>query len=82
MEAISFVNTVFMHRTEAPLVFKEFIMYLRRHFVIRNEVALVKQLKGSQEEITSLLFFSIILESNEADLIYVMRQEDANTAIG
>jgi len=72
MEAISFINTVFMHRKEASSVYKEFIMYLRRHFVIRNEVALLKRMKGSAEEITSLLFFCIVLESNEDDLIYVM----------
>ena len=81
LEAISFINTVFMHKNQASLVYKEFIMYIRRHFVIRNEVALLKQMRGSSQEITSLLFFSIILESQEDDLIYVMRQEDAHTTI-
>lgn len=73
MEAITFFNTVLLHRETAPDVFKEFMMYIRRHFVIRNEVANLTRLKAGTEEITSLLFLSVVLESKEDDLIYLMR---------
>ena len=58
-------------------------MYARRHFLIRNEVAILRQGgKGvSTKEATSLLLFSIILESNEEDLIYAMMQEGAHKII-
>lgn len=58
-------------------------MYARRHFLIRNEVAILR-LGGkgvSTKEATSLLLFSIILESNEEDLIYAMMQEGAHKVI-
>ena len=58
-------------------------MYARRHFLIRNEVAVLR--KGgngmSTHENTALLLFSIILESNEEDLIYAMMQEGAHKVI-
>jgi hypothetical protein len=49
-------------------------MYARRHFLIRNEVAIIRQGgRGlSTKEATALLLFSIILEGNEEDLIYAM----------
>jgi hypothetical protein len=50
-------------------------MYARRHFLVRNEVALLRQGKLGNKEQTSLLLFSVLLESNEEDLIYVMMQE-------
>ena len=56
-------------------------MYARRHFLIRNEVALLRMGKVSNEEATSLLLFSIILESNEEDLIYAMMQEGVHKTI-
>jgi hypothetical protein len=62
-------------------VFTELIMYARRHFMIRNEVALLRRGKLTNSESTSLLMFSIILESNEEDLIYVMMQENVHKTI-
>ena len=56
-------------------------MYARRHFMVRNELNLLKAGKMSNREATSLLLFAIILESNEEDLIYVMVQEGVHRVI-
>lgn len=56
-------------------------MYARRHFLIRNEVSVLKKGKISNQESTSLLLFSIIIESNEEDLIYAMMQEGVHKVI-
>jgi hypothetical protein len=85
LEAISLVNSTLLSKDRAPAVFTEVIMYARRHFLIRNEVALLR--KGSSRggmstnENTALLLFSIIMESNEQDLIYAMMQEGAHKVI-
>lgn len=83
LEAISLLNCTLAQKERAPAVFTELIMYARRHFLIRNEVALLR--KGasgiSTQESTALLLFSIILESNEQDLIYAMMQEGAHKVI-
>ena len=85
LEAISLVNSTLLSKDRAPAVFTEVIMYARRHFLIRNEVALLR--KGSSHggmstnENTALLLFSIIMESNEQDLIYAMMQEGAHKVI-
>ena len=84
LEAISLLNSTLVSKNRAPSVFTEVIMYARRHFLIRNEVALLR--KGgsrgmSTHENTALLLFSIILESNEQDLIYAMMQEGAHKVI-
>lgn len=83
LEAISLINCTLLQKERAPSVFTEVIMYARRHFLIRNEVAILRQGgKGvSTKEATSLLLFSIILESNEEDLIYAMMQEGAHKII-
>jgi hypothetical protein len=70
-----------MHKERAPSVFTELIMYARRHFLIKNEVSLLRKGKMGNEEYTSLLMFSIILESSEDDLIYAMMQENAHKII-
>ena len=70
-----------MQKERAPGVFTELIMYARRHFMIRNEVALLRKGKLSNQESTSLLQFSKILESNEEDLVYAMMQEGVHKTI-
>jgi hypothetical protein len=76
LEAISLLNSTLMSKDRAPAVFTELIMYARRHFLIRNEVAVLRKGSGSggmsTHENTSLLLFSVILESNEQDLMYAM----------
>lgn len=64
-------------------MFTELIMYARRHFLIRNEVSILRQGgRGlSNQEATALLLFSIILESSEEDLVYAMMQEGAHKVI-
>lgn len=53
-------------------------MYARRHMLIRTEMATLQASACvNSKEATVLLLFAIILESNEADLIYVMVQEGA-----
>lgn len=81
LECISLLNTTLLYKANAPSVFTEVIMYARRHFLIRNEVALLRQGKISNEESTSLLLFSIILEANEEDLMYAMMQEGVHKII-
>jgi hypothetical protein len=81
LEGLSIINSTLMHKERAPGVFTELIMYARRHFLIRNEVALLRKGKMSNMESTSLLLFSIILESNEEDLIYAMMQEGVHKTI-
>ena len=77
LECISLVNTSLMLRNEAPRVFGALVMYARRHFLIKQEVDLLRRGRLSHKESTALLLFAIILESNEEDLIYVMMQEGA-----
>lgn len=72
LECISIINTALMQKNRAPNVFTEVIMYAKRHFLIKNEVTILRLGKMSTEESTVLLLFSIILESNEEDLIYAM----------
>jgi hypothetical protein len=83
LEAISILNCTLQQKERAPAVFTELIMYARRHFLIRNEVALLRQGgRGmSNQEATALLLLSIILESNEEDLIYAMMQESAHKVV-
>jgi hypothetical protein len=70
-----------LEKERAPGVFTELIMYARRHFLIRNEVAMLKKGKLSNQESSSLLLFCIILESNQEDLIYAMMQEGVHKTI-
>lgn len=77
LECISLINTVLMLKTEAPRVFTELVMYARRHFLIKEELDMLRRGRLSNKESTSLLLFAIFLESNEEDLIYVMMQEGA-----
>lgn len=41
MEAISIINTTLLEKEKAAGVYTELIMYARRHFLIRNETALL-----------------------------------------
>lgn len=75
------VNTTLMLKKNAPQVYTEMLMYARRHFLMRNEMNLLQTGSMTNKEATSLLLFSIILESNEEDLIYVMRQEGVHRVI-
>jgi hypothetical protein len=77
LECISLINTALMLKTEAPRVFTELVMYARRHFLIKEELDMLRRGRLSNKESTSLLLFAIFLESNEEDLIYVMMQEGA-----
>lgn len=81
LESLSIINTCLMQKDRAPAIFTELMMYSRRHFLIRNEVALLMKGRVSNQESTSLLLFSIILESNEEDLIYVMMQEGVHKVV-
>jgi len=77
LECISLVNTVLMLKPSAPRVFAELVMYARRHFLIKQELDLLRRGRLTNRESTSILLFAIILESNEEDLIHVMMQEGA-----
>jgi hypothetical protein len=66
-----------MLKAEAPRVFTELVMYARRHFLIKEELDMLRRGRLSNKESTALLLFAIFLESNEEDLIYVMMQEGA-----
>lgn len=77
LECISLVNTALMLRSHAPRVFTELVTYARRHFLIKQELDLLRRGRLSNKESTALLLFAIILESNEEDLIHVMMQEGA-----
>ena len=77
LECISIVNTTLMLRSSAPRVYSELVMYARRHFLVKQELDMVRGGRLSNRESTALLLFAILLESNEEDLIYVMMQEGA-----
>jgi hypothetical protein len=66
-----------MLKKEAPRVFSELVMYSRRHFLVKEELDLLRKGRIGNKESTALLLFAILLESNEEDLIYVMMQEGA-----
>jgi hypothetical protein len=72
LECISIINTTLMLKLNAPSIFTELIMYSRRHFMVRNEINLLQRGKMSSKESTSLLLFSVIMESNDEDLLYIM----------
>lgn len=58
------------------------LMYARRHLLVRQELATLQASAAvTSKEATVLLLFAVILESNEADLIYVMVQEGAPRVI-
>jgi hypothetical protein len=75
LECISIVNTTLMLRSNAPRIFTELVTYARRHFLIKQELDLLRRGRIGTKESTALLLFAIILESNEEDLIHVMMQE-------
>jgi len=50
LECISLLNTALLNRVRAPNVFTEAVMYARRHFLIRNEVAILRQGKLTNKE--------------------------------
>lgn len=77
LECISIVNTTLMMKKEAPRVFTELVTYARRHFVIKQELDMLRRGRIGNKESTGLLLFAIILESNEEDLIHVLMQEGA-----
>ena len=58
-------------------MFSELVTYARRHFVIKNELDMLRRGRLSNKESTCLLLFAIILESHEEDLIHVLMQEGA-----
>ena len=72
LECISLVNTALMLAKQAPRVFAELVMYARRHFLIKNELDLLRRGRLGAKESTALLLFAIISESNEDDLIHAM----------
>ena len=43
LECISIVNTAIMLRPEAPRVFSEFVMYSRRHFLVKEELDMLRR---------------------------------------
>ena len=53
-------------------MFTELLTYSRRHFLIKQELDLIRGGRITNKESTSLLLFAIILESNEEDLINVL----------
>jgi hypothetical protein len=53
-------------------------MYARRHFLIKNELDMLRRGRLGPKESTALLLFAIILESNENDLIHAMMQEGSS----
>jgi hypothetical protein len=77
LECISLINTTLMLRQEAPRVFTELVQYARRHFLVKEELDMLRRGRLSYKESTALLLFAILLESNVEDLIYVMMQEGA-----
>jgi len=77
LECISLVNTCLMLKSSAPRVFTELVTYARRHFLIKQELDLLRRGRFGNKESTALLLFSIILESNEEDLIHALMQEGA-----
>jgi hypothetical protein len=82
LEAISLINTSLMLRQQAPQIYNEFLMYSRRHQLVKQELnRLMECVAVNSREATSLLIFAILLESNESDLIYVMVQEGAHRVI-
>lgn len=82
LEAISLINTSLMLKNHAPQIYSEMVMYARRHLLIREELAVLQSSACvTSKEATVLLLFAVILESNEADLIYVMVQEGASRVI-
>lgn len=82
LEAISLINTTLMLRNYSPQIYNEFLMYSRRHLLIKQEADMLRQCMAvNSKEATCLLIFAILLESNEADLIYVMVQERAHEVI-
>lgn len=71
-----------MLKNYAPQIYTEMLMYSRRHLMIRQELAILQtNMVVKSKEATCLLLFAVILESNEADLIYVMVQEGAHRVI-
>ena len=58
-------------------MFTELVTYARRHFVIKQELDMLRRGRIGNKESTGLLLFAIILESNEEDLIHVLMQEGA-----
>ena len=64
LECISLVNTCLMLKSSAPRVFTELVTYARRHFLIKQELDLLRRGRFGNKESTALLLFSIILESN------------------
>lgn len=82
LEAISLINTTLMLRNYAPQMYTEFLMYSRRHLLIRQELGMLSSCMAvNSKEATCLLLFAVLLESNETDLVYVMVQEGAHRVI-
>ena len=73
LEAISLLNTTLNLKNYAPQIYSEILMYARRHLMIRSELATLQVIACvNSKEATVLLLLSVILESNQPDLIYVM----------
>jgi hypothetical protein len=63
-------------------MYTEFLMYSRRHLLIRQELGMLSSCMAvNSKEATCLLLFAVLLESNETDLVYVMVQEGAHRVI-
>jgi len=71
-----------MLKNYAPQIYNEFLMYSRRHMLVKQELAQLSTCMAvNSKEATCLLIFAILLESNDSDLIYVMVQEGAHRVI-
>jgi len=78
LEVISMFNCALTLKQFAPQIYSEFLMYSRRHLLIRSELNFLRASEVvNNKETTILLLFAVILESNESDLIYNMVQEGA-----
>ena len=78
LEAISLINTTLLNKKSAPQVFNQMLMYARRHLLIKQELQTIKVSESvAYKEATVLLLFSVLLESNEPDLITMLIHEGA-----
>ena len=78
LEAISLINTTLLNKKSAPQVFNQMLMYARRHLLIKQELQTIKVSESvAYKEATVLLLFSVLLESNEPDLITMLVHEGA-----
>jgi hypothetical protein len=81
-EAIAMVQTILTHRSSSPEVYDDLVLHLRRANTVQAELGNLKLYQhGSVVHATALQLLSVLVESGDSQLEFLLLQEEAHSEI-